>query len=245
MTEPPSSLSSNRCIVASCTEKSSIIHTGIAKKENIADLLQEQVLSTRHVLTPLCPSHYRQLHRLLHSADKMYTQKRCFTCNAWIHGASRHCPNVKIVQLYFSQNGGTDIPLTNQDYICTTCYNFHLLLVQNTETKSTGVQLRMLFETFLLQQCWRSWHSGMASCQVLNRQEEIDFFTRHWRLPHWTYIYKPYITWCDNSAQPYRLGIEALTFKQTCRCIRYRPWPIVHLRSPWTKFQVIGACAII
>lgn len=96
MTEPPSSLSSNRCIVASCTEKSSIIHTGIAKKENIADLLQEQVLSTRHVLTPLCPSHYRQLHRLLHSGDKYILKNDALHA---MHGYMVHQGTVQMSKL--------------------------------------------------------------------------------------------------------------------------------------------------
>ena len=43
----------NRYIVASCTETSCVIHTGIEKEEKIADLLHKQVLSTRHVSTSL------------------------------------------------------------------------------------------------------------------------------------------------------------------------------------------------
>ena len=35
----------------------------------------------------------------------------------------------------------TDVPLIDQDYICTTCYNFHLLIVQNTESRSTDSEL--------------------------------------------------------------------------------------------------------
>ena len=140
MPDPGNAPGSNRCIVASCTETGCIIHTAIAKKEKIADLLHEQVLSTRHIATPLCTSHYRQVHRLLHSGDKMYAQKLCCTCNAWIRGISRHSPNAKIVRMYFGQYG-IDTPLTDNDYICTACYNYHLLIVHSAETNSTDSEL--------------------------------------------------------------------------------------------------------
>ena len=91
---------SSRCIIASCTENDTIIHTGIATKDRIADLLGDQVLSEpKHLLTPLCVRHYRHVHRLLH--DNMYTDKRCCTCHALIHGIARHCPNPTAVKEYF------------------------------------------------------------------------------------------------------------------------------------------------
>ena len=56
---------SSRCIVASCTKNECIIHTGIATKDRIADLLHEHVLSGPiHLPTPLCVNHYRHVHRL-------------------------------------------------------------------------------------------------------------------------------------------------------------------------------------
>ena len=63
----------SRCIVVSCNERDRIIHTGIASKSKVVELLHEEVLSEpRHLLTPMCESHYRQVHRLLHSDDHTY-----------------------------------------------------------------------------------------------------------------------------------------------------------------------------
>ena len=96
---------SKRCIVASCTETGTIVNTGIATKEKIAEILHEEVREGRHLLTPLCMTHYKQLHRLLHTDDHMYTEKRCCTCNAqsrqqWISCICKACRyNVCICQL--------------------------------------------------------------------------------------------------------------------------------------------------
>ena len=35
--------------------------------------------------TPLCPTHYRQLHRTLHSHDHMYNKRKCIVCNCTVH----------------------------------------------------------------------------------------------------------------------------------------------------------------
>ena len=76
---------SSRCIIASCTERDCIVHTRIATKDRIAELLHKQVLfEPKHLLTPMCVSHYRYLHRLLRAEDHMYTDKRCVTCHVTV-----------------------------------------------------------------------------------------------------------------------------------------------------------------
>ena len=154
----------NRCIVASCTETSSIIHTTIATKDKIAHLLHEQVLShTQNLVPTLCPMHYREVHRLLHSGDTMYTEKRCSTCNVCIRGILRHCPNIKVVRQYFSQTGDTDLSLTDQDYICTMCYNSQLLIVRDTQTNSTDSELEERLHSEELPALWdKSYPSHFA-----------------------------------------------------------------------------------
>ena len=155
MPEPGNFSGSKRCIVSSCTETGTIIHTSITTRDKVADLLHEQVLSEpKSLFTPLCASHYRKIHRLLHSDDDMYAEKRCCTCNAWIHGMSRHCPNPEIVQQYFSQNDDTDVHTTDKDYICTTCYNFQLLIIQDTESRSTDSELEELLSSQQLPALW-------------------------------------------------------------------------------------------
>ena len=139
---------SNRCIVASCKESRCIIHTGVATRERIAQILGEEVNSEpRHLLTPLCDSHYRYLHRSLHSNDEMYNNKRCYTCRSHIHGKARHCPNPDVVQQFFIINGDTDITISKNDYICTKCYNYHLIIVQGIQCVSTDQELKELLSS--------------------------------------------------------------------------------------------------
>ena len=108
----------SRCIVMSCTERDRIIHTGIATKEKIEDLLHEKVCSEpKHLQTSLCVNHYKQI---LYCNEAMYTDKRCCTCHTLIRycGTARHCPNPAAVNMYFSMNGDTDINITEKDYVC-------------------------------------------------------------------------------------------------------------------------------
>ena len=107
----------SRCVVVSCNERDRITHTGIASKSKIAELLHEEVLSeSRQLLTPMCVSHYRQVHCLLHSDDhNMYSDKRCHTCHTlfrYCGGTARHCPNPAAVNQFFSMNGDNDINIT-------------------------------------------------------------------------------------------------------------------------------------
>ena len=113
----------SRCIVESCTSTNTIIHTGIATKDKVAELLHEQVVTEhRHLLTPLCSMHYRQVHRAIHKGDSMYTEKQCHTCHALIRysGTVRHCPDPKRINQYISMNGDTDLHITENAHHATT-----------------------------------------------------------------------------------------------------------------------------
>ena len=75
----------SRCIVMSCTERDRIIHTGIATKEKIEDLLHEKVCSEpKHLQTSLCVNHYKQIHRLLYCNEAMYTAVHVTLCFATV-----------------------------------------------------------------------------------------------------------------------------------------------------------------
>ena len=51
----------SKCIIASCTERNTIIHTSIATNEKISELLGMEVLNEpNQLLTPLCPHHYNK-----------------------------------------------------------------------------------------------------------------------------------------------------------------------------------------
>ena len=75
----------SRCVVATCNGRERIILTKIALIKTIAELLQSEVLSeSGDPATPLCLTHYRQVHRLLHLDDYMYSDKKCHACHALI-----------------------------------------------------------------------------------------------------------------------------------------------------------------
>ena len=150
------------CVVASCNERERIIHTSIASTSKIAELLQREVLSEpTHLATPLCVNHYRQVHRLLHSDDHMYSDKKCHACHTLIRycdGIARHCPNPAAVNQFFSMNGDTDINITPQDYVCTSCYNHHLAIIST----STDEELRKLLASHLELPPWTKTYIGNA-----------------------------------------------------------------------------------
>ena len=140
----------SRCIVMSCTERDRIIHTGIAMKEKIEDLLHKKVCSEpKHLQTSLCVNHYKQIHRLLYCNEAMYTDKRCCTCHTLIRycATARHCPNPAAVNMYFSMNGDTDINITEKDYVCSSCYNHHLVIAQRADLLSTDVELEQVLSS--------------------------------------------------------------------------------------------------
>ena len=154
-----------RCVVASCNERERIIHTR-ASTSKIAELLQREVLSEpRHLATPLCVNHYRQVHRLLHSDDHMYSDKKCHACYTLIRycgGIARHCPNPAAVNQMFSMNGDTDISTPLQDYVCTSCYNHHLAINQYAISTSTDEELRKLLASHLELPPWAKTYIGNA-----------------------------------------------------------------------------------
>lgn len=150
--------------------------------EKLPELLGVEVSNQYQGLqTPLCVSHYKQIHRLLHPDDDMYTDKRCYTCRALIHGTARHCPNPKSIQQYFSMNADLDIHnIIENDYICFSCYNHHLLIVQRVESRSTDQEL----QTFLSsQQAPVMWVEQQDSCVSLDVYAvAIHNVTKPWKV---------------------------------------------------------------
>ncbi len=108
------------CIVAACNS-TAIIPTGLVTAQQIAELLQTPVPeTTAGQLTPLCQTHYKQVHRLLHVTDDMYKHPKCYTCNAILKEPTRLSPNP-------STYCDVDIQITGADVICTNCYNIHAM----------------------------------------------------------------------------------------------------------------------
>ena len=106
-------------------------------------IVTHQDLSTTRQLTPLCQAHYRHVHRQLHP---MYEHLKCFTCNARLKGPIRHCPNSVAIKQHFSRCGDIDICITDEDTICTNCYNAHLQILHESQETSTDDELNALLQ---------------------------------------------------------------------------------------------------
>ena len=76
----------------------------------------------------------------------MYQHIKCLTCNAILKGQSRHCPNPIAIKHHFSTCGDVDIHITDEDLICTNCYNTHLDILHESEWTSSDVELKALLQ---------------------------------------------------------------------------------------------------
>ena len=92
-----------------------IIHTSLVTAGQVAELLHTNVPETTGHLIPLCQAHYRHVHCQLHPKEGMYEHLKCFTCNARLKGAIRHCPNPVAIKQHFSRCGDIDICITDKD----------------------------------------------------------------------------------------------------------------------------------
>ena len=51
------------------------------------------------------------------------------------------------MNMYFSMNGDTDINITEKDYVCSSCYNHHLVIAQRADLLSTDVELEQVLSS--------------------------------------------------------------------------------------------------
>ena len=94
------------------TETSTVVNTGIATKERIAEMLHKEVLPGRHLQTPLCMTHYKQLYRLSHTEDHMQTEKSALHV---MHIYAVCQGTAQTLKLSDSISGDIDIPLTEKN----------------------------------------------------------------------------------------------------------------------------------
>ncbi len=66
--------------------------------------------------------------------------------NASLKGSSRHCPNPTAIKHHFSRCGDVDIHITDEDTICTSCYNAHLEILCESEKTSSDNKLATLLQ---------------------------------------------------------------------------------------------------
>lgn len=135
-----------KCILPECTETSvtgSIVHSSTATTEQIGSAFKVTVQSEGKLI-PLCQVHYKHLHRFINA--ETYKHVKCFTCSATIKGSSRHCPDPVAIKQHFSKNVDIDFDLTENDIICTKCYNAHLEILRDWQDVSHDHHLRALVD---------------------------------------------------------------------------------------------------
>ncbi len=119
----------HKCILPHCNKTESIVHSGLVTAKHINDIFNVAVNTDDGKLVPLCQVHYKQVHRTIN--PQVYMHEKCFTCSASIKGSCRHCPNTVAIKNHFCQVSDMDLNITENDKICTSCYNSHLQIIAN------------------------------------------------------------------------------------------------------------------
>ena len=133
------------CIVAGCTTTSSMIHSQKYNASKVAELLQVEVSRASELTTTLCEEHYKRTQRL---AKNYNVHKKCYMCHCRIPtGRERHCPNPNSVKAFYDEHGNVDVGITEEDIICTKCYNHHQEILQNEDMKSRDSELAELLQS--------------------------------------------------------------------------------------------------
>ena len=70
--------------------------------------------------TPICDTHFKEVHRSYHANDDMYSHDKCTTCSiAYIKGPNRLCPDPAITTNHLSTHGHIDRKISTKDKTCT------------------------------------------------------------------------------------------------------------------------------
>ena len=138
----------NQCLVPACTnKKESAIICRLSSSTCILDLLGLPTAEHQHSDgVPLCPAHYRFIHRTLHESDHTYKEIKCTVCSMAIKKNNiRHCPNPVIIEEHYRTHTDFTCSITTDDPICITCYKSHLMILQD-KSVSRDEDLRELLD---------------------------------------------------------------------------------------------------
>ena len=108
-------------------------HRRLSSSTRILDLLGLPTAEHQHSDgVPLCPAHYRFIHRTLHESDHTYKEIKCTVCSTVIKKNNiRHCPNPVIIEEHYRTHTDFTCSITTDDPICITCYKSHLMILQD------------------------------------------------------------------------------------------------------------------
>ena len=112
--------SAYQCVVPACTnKKESAIICRLSSSTRILDLLGLPTAEHQHSDgVPLCPAHYRFIHRTLHESDHTYKEIKCTVCSMAIKTNNiRHCPNPVIIEEHYRTHTDFTCSITTDDPI--------------------------------------------------------------------------------------------------------------------------------
>ena len=93
------------CCIVGCQSSEKAIMARFVTPQTIAELMGMEQPVAESVGTLLCPTHYRQLHRTLHSHDHMYNKRKCIVCNRTVQKKDvRHCQDSQTIEEYYSSD---------------------------------------------------------------------------------------------------------------------------------------------
>ena len=140
------------CIVPDCAnKKQSGITTNICTLAEACSMLNFDAATDTDII--LCNAHYRQLHRLIHAKDNMYTDKcKCYTCGATIKVSTvRHSPDPCAITNYYCTILGMSVSINKEDKICKSCYNVQLAILKECTEISFDEELKYLLCTYIIE----------------------------------------------------------------------------------------------
>lgn len=125
--------------------------------QTIAELMGMEQAVAESDGTPLCPTHYRQLHRTLRSHDYMYKKRKCIVCNCTVQKKDVcHCPDPQTIEEYYSSNTEFSISIREDSVVCSMCYHAQLAIVKRHRLTSHDSNLQTV----------------LIACTVMNLQLE-------------------------------------------------------------------------
>lgn len=114
----------------------------------------------------LCETHYQTTYR------QMHLNTLCSDCGAKPkarQGAyTRHSPNAITISQYLRDKTGYDVSIEPTDTLCKSCYNMHLVILQDIQRQGTGTRTT----------CTQSMDSSIISWNMKMQDDNTDPLTK-------------------------------------------------------------------
>ena len=136
------------CCIVGCQSSEKAIMARFVTPQTIAELMGMEQAVAESDGTPLCPTHYRQLHRTLRSHDYMYNKRKCIVCNCTVQKKDVcHCPDPQTIEEYYSSNTEFSISIREDSVVCSMCYHAQLAIVKRHRLTSHDSNLQTVLDS--------------------------------------------------------------------------------------------------